>query len=227
MVKRPGGSNDIARLQNIRAVIANEVEEGSLMAEALVKQMTGGELMSAKFHYQEYFEFMPKFKLFIAGNHKPVIRGRDHAIWGRIRLLPFVVTIPKEEQDKRLQSKLRAELPGILNWAIKGCKAWQKSGLGEPLVVTEAVAEYREEMDLLSAWIFDCCDLGPDRAWQSREAYINYNTWAEGGGYRPMSENAFSRELAMVYKKVKYKFGNYFHGISEKSLYPLALPSAA
>ena len=117
MIKRSGGTNDIARLQNVRAVIANEVEGGTLLAEALVKQMTGGERISARFHYQEFFEYMPKFKLFIAGNHKPVIRGRDNGIWRRIRLIPFTVTIPKAKRDAHLLTKLRAELPGILNWA--------------------------------------------------------------------------------------------------------------
>lgn len=226
MVKKSGGTNDIARLQNVRAVIANEIEDGSLLAESLVKQMTGGEVMSVRFLFQEFFQFMPRFKLFIAGNHKPTIRGRDIGIWRRIRLIPFVVTIPKAQRDKHLQAKLRTELPGILNWAIKGCKDWQKSGLGEPLVVTQAVNEYRQEMDLLGAWIADCCDLGPAKEWKSREAYGNYKGWAEGGGYRPLSESVFSRELVMIYKKAKRNDGNYFLGMARKAWPPSVPPGS-
>lgn len=144
----------------------------------------------------------------------------DNGIWRRIRLIPFVVTIPEAQQDKHLQAKLRTELPGILNWAIKGCKDWQKSGLGEPLVVTQAVDEYRQAMDLLSAWIADCCELGPAKEWKSREAYGSYKVWAEGGGYRPMSESVFSRELVMIYKKAKRNDGNYFLGIKQKVWQP-------
>lgn len=213
-------TNDIARLQSVRMVIANEVEDGSLLAESLVKQMTGGEAMSARFLYSEFVEFIPKFKLFIAGNHKPTIRGRDHGIWRRIRLIPFEFTIPPENRDKHLQDKLRAELPGILNWAIKGCQAWQKSGLDEPKLITDAVDSYREEMDLLGKWVAEDCVVGPQYEWKSRQAYGSYKAWAEGGGYRPMSESVFSRELEITYKKSKRKDANYFEGIAVKRLSP-------
>jgi putative DNA primase/helicase len=154
--------------------------------------------------------------LLIAGNHKPTIRGRDQGIWRRIRLIPFEVTIPPEERDKNLPVKLRAELPGILNWAIKGCQAWQKSGLAQPKLVTDAVSDYREEMDLLGQWVAGNCVVGAQHAWPSRQAYGNYRIWAEGGGYKPMSESIFSRELESTYKKVKRKDANYFEGIAPK-----------
>lgn len=218
--KNSGATNDIARLQSVRVVIANEVEDGSLLAESLVKAMTGGEVMTARFLYGEFIQFTPKFKLFIAGNHKPTIRGRDHGIWRRIRLIPFEVTFAPSQRDKKLQAKLRAELPGILNWAIKGCLAWQKSGLAQPKLVTDAVKSYREEMDLLSAWMNDCCVVGAQHAWQSRQAYQNYKMWAEGGGYKPMSEGMFSRDLEVTFQKDKRKDANYFEGISQK---PFAL----
>jgi putative DNA primase/helicase len=211
-----GASNDIARLQNVRVVIANEIEDGSLLAESLVKQMTGGEPMTGRFLYQEYVEFTPKFKLFIAGNHKPTIRGRDNGIWRRIRLIPFTVTIPPEQRDKNLQAKLRAELPGILNWAIAGCRACQKSGLEQPQVVTDAVNNYRLEMDLLGAWIEEKCVVDPKQEWKSRDAYSCYSAWAVGGGYKPMSESVFSRELADKFKREKRRDANHFVGIGRK-----------
>lgn len=213
MVKRSGGTNDIARLQNVRAVIANEVEDGTLLAEGLVKQMTGGERLTARFHYQEFFEYMPKFKLFIAGNHMPVIRGRDNGIWRRIRLIPFTVTIPKAEQDAHLQTKLRAELPGILNWAIKGCSEWQKTGLAEPELISDAVDAYREEMDVLGAWQRDCCKVGPLLETKASDAYQSYRHWSEQNGYRPMANGNFGRDLAVIFKRVARKEGNFYLGV--------------
>jgi hypothetical protein len=108
------------------------------LAEALVKQLTGGDRVAARPLYREYFEFTPSFKLWLACNHRPVIRGTDIAVWRRIRLIPFDVTIPPAEQDRRLAERLRGELPGILAWALAGCLAWRKQGLGDAEAVSEA-----------------------------------------------------------------------------------------
>ena len=217
MVRRTNATNDIARLAGVRVVIANEVEDGSPLSESLVKAITGGDIMTARFLYHEHFEFIPKFKLFIAGNHKPTIRGRDNGIWRRIRLIPFTVTIPPEQRDKDLLTKLRSELPGILNWAIKGCQAWQKGGLNEPPLVTEAVKDYRDEMDLIKQWIDARCAVGTALEVKSRAAYMDYSEWAKAGGYHPLSESVFSRELEQEFRKVKRNDGNYFIGIRVKS----------
>jgi putative DNA primase/helicase len=214
MAKRNSGTNDIARLQNVRVVVANEIEDGSMLAESLVKQMTGGEAMAARFHYAEFFDFLPKFKLFIAGNHKPTIRGRDNGIWRRIRLVPFVVTIAPEQRDPLLQEKLLAELPGILNWAIKGCLDWQKVGLHEPQVVTEAVSSYREEMDIISQWVSDCCKVGVNLELKASEAYQSYKNWAEQNGYKPMAAGTFSRDLGDRFPKKERNIGNFYQGVS-------------
>lgn len=217
MVRRnASSSNDIARLQGVRVVCANEIEDGSLLAESFVKQLTGGDMLAARFLYGEFIEFQPKFKLFIAGNHMPAIRGRDEGIWRRIRLIPFDITIPPGQRDKHLQAKLRTELPGILNWAIQGCLAWQKTNLAEPKIIADAVKSYRQKMDLLGAWINDCCTIDHQSEWQVRQAYSSYAQWAEGGGYRPMSEGMFSRDLEVTFKKVKRKDANYFLGITGK-----------
>ena len=210
MAKRSGATNDLARLQSVRVVIANEIEDGSLLAESLVKQMTGGEALTARFHYREFFELVPKFKLFIAGNHKPMIRGRDNGIWRRIRLVPFEVTIPPGQQDKHLQEKLRAELPGILNWAIKGCGIWQKSGLAAPKVVTDAVDSYREEMDIIGHWVAECCTVGAGLESKAGGAYQSYKFWSDQNGYKPMAAGTFGRDFAVRFNKVKRKDGNYF-----------------
>ncbi len=214
MAKRSGQTNDIARLQNLRVVVANEVEDGTQLAEALVKQMSGEDTMTARFHYQEFFDFTPKFKLFIAGNHKPVIQGRDNGIWRRVRMIPFDVTIPPAQRDKHLQEKIRAELPGILNWAITGCLAWKKHGLAEPTAVTKAVESYRAEMDVIQQWIDGCCAVAPGAEWKASEAYHSYRNWALNSGYKPFALGNFSRDLEGRFAKVKRKDANYFVGIT-------------
>ena len=217
MAKRSSAAtNDIARLANVRLVVANEVEDGTLLAEALVKQMTGGEALAARFHFHEFFEFTPKFKLFIAGNHKPVIRGRDDGIWRRIVMIPFEVAIAPEKQDKHLQEKLRAELPGILNWAIKGCLDWQNAGLDTPRVITDAVKNYRGEMDYIAQWIGEDCVLAPNLECRASRAYSSYKFWAEQNGYRPMASGMFSRDFATRFTKVIRNDGNHFLGIQPR-----------
>jgi P4 family phage/plasmid primase-like protien len=133
MVKTYDGGipNDIAALRAARLVSTSETEEGKRLAEALVKAITGGDTLSARFMRGEFFKFKPAFKLWLATNHKPTIRGTDPAIWDRIRLVPFEVRIPDAEQDRELPAKLREELPGIMAWAVRGCLDWQRNGLGD------------------------------------------------------------------------------------------------
>ncbi|MCZ6625864.1 MAG: phage/plasmid primase, P4 family, partial [Deltaproteobacteria bacterium] len=123
---------EIADIVGCRFLTSIEVEDGRRLAEALVKQITGGDPIKGRFMNKDFFEFMPTHKIFMAVNHKPVIRGTDSAIWRRIRLVPFTVTFPEDEQDKKLPEKLKAELPGIFNWTVQGCLAWQREGLGIP-----------------------------------------------------------------------------------------------
>jgi len=153
-MKRSGRmSNDIARLRGRRLVTTIEADEGNRFSESLVKQITGNDRLTARFLYGEYFDFDPTFKIFIATNHKPVIRGTDHAIWRRIRLVPFSVTFPEKKQDKNLLAALKDEYPGILNWLIEGCLRWQTEGLGAPPAVREATEKYRTEMDVIGSFL--------------------------------------------------------------------------
>ncbi|HEX7273271.1 MAG TPA: phage/plasmid primase, P4 family, partial [Casimicrobiaceae bacterium] len=154
---KAGPTPELACLVGARAVMTTEIDEGSFLSESLVKQMTGGDPLSARPLYGAPFEFVPQFKLFVAGNHKPVIRGGDDGIWRRIDMIPFEVTIPPDRRDPELAAKLRRELPGILNWALAGCRAWIKRRLDPPPAVVNAVAEYREDMDILGQWIAERC----------------------------------------------------------------------
>ncbi|MFZ0634440.1 MAG: phage/plasmid primase, P4 family [Candidatus Acidiferrales bacterium] len=187
--------NDIARLKGARFVSAVEAGEGRRLAETVVKQVTGGDTILARFLFREFFEFVPQFKLFLAANHKPRIVGTDDAIWRRIRLVPFTVTIPSEKRDKRLLEKLRTELPGILNWALRGCREWQRIGLGESPEVVSATADFRREMDLFADFLAERCDIGSDYSTTSAEIYREYRQWCDVNGERPLSKKAFGTKL--------------------------------
>ena len=208
-----GISNDIARLKGARFVVASEVEEGRKMAESLVKQMTGGEKMTARFMRAEYFEFKPHFKLWIGTNHKPVIRGTDHAIWRRIKLIPFNVTIPEPERDKELPNKLRKEKAGILNWAVMGCMDWLKDGLGEPEEVVKATGEYRSEMDVLTRFISDCCVTNTQKCTKSSELYRKYTEWSKDNGEFTLSQTKFSTRMQEKgFSKIRTSRGMVWEG---------------
>jgi P4 family phage/plasmid primase-like protien len=210
-----GVPNDLARLRGARFVSAVETGEGSRLAENLVKQLTGGDRITARFLRQEFFEFTPCFKMVLATNHKPVIKGTDEAIWRRLHLVPFSVTIPPAERDKRLRDKLQPELPGILNWMIAGCLEWQRVGLNPPASVEAATKEYREEMDVLAAFIEDRCIQVASAETPSSRLHAAYTAWCEENGERPMSNKAFSmRMVEKGYNKVKQKDGAKWIGLA-------------
>jgi putative DNA primase/helicase len=188
--------NDVAALRGSRLVTAVEVESGRRLAEVLLKEMTGGDTMIARFLWGEFFEFKPEFKIFLAANHKPVIRGTDNGVWRRIRLVPFTVQIPRDMQDKELSAKLRGELPGILNWAMEGCLEWQQEGLTPPPEVRMATNTYRKEMDPLGGFIEECCVIAPGAEAMAKDLYKAYTAWAEDNGEKqPMSQKEFGGRL--------------------------------
>jgi putative DNA primase/helicase len=188
--------NDVARLAGARMVAAIEAELGQKMAEALIKQLTGGDRISARFLHREFFEFTPQLKLWLATNHKPIIRGTDPAIWRRIKLIPFEVNFEERgDKDEHLKEKLSAELPGILNWAVDGCLSWQKHGLGFPEEVNSATAQYRAEMDILGAFISDRCVQKPGVKAYFTDLYKSYGAWCDERNEDKMTGTAFGRAL--------------------------------
>jgi putative DNA primase/helicase len=144
---------DKAGLRGARLVTANETQEGRRWDEAKIKDLTGGDMITARFMRQDFFDFRPQFKFVISGNHKPSLRSVDEAIRRRFLLIPFTVTIPAEERDPELGDKLKDEWPGILQWAIDGCQQWQQIGLAPPPVVMQATQEYLHAEDAVLAWI--------------------------------------------------------------------------
>lgn len=190
-----GPRNDVARLAGARLVRSSEVGDQKKLNEGLIKSLTGGDTITARFLFSEDFEFTPQFKLWLAANHKPVIRGSDFAIWRRMRLIPFDVTITDAQKDDVLPAKLRKELPGILAWAVEGCQMWLAEGLRPPERVLAATAEYRSESDIIATFISECCDIDRTAEVAGGTLYTAYKRWAEDNGEFVMSNTRFGREL--------------------------------
>jgi putative DNA primase/helicase len=186
---------DLAGLRGARFVTSQETEEGRRWAESKIKALTGGDPISARFMRQDFFTYTPAFKLIIAGNHKPGLRGVDEAIRRRFHLVPFTVTIAETRRDQQLPEKLRAEWPGILQWAIEGCLAWQRDGLKPPLIVREATEAYLGEEDALARWVEDCCIVRKDFWCPSGALWWNWKRWAEAGKERVGSRKWFGAAL--------------------------------
>lgn len=196
MVQRAGAAtNDLARLDKCRLVIASEGEQSQKLAEAKIKAITGGDTIAARFLHQEYFEFKPQFKLWIATNEKPTITGTDNGIWRRIYVIPFNVTIPENQRDGDLSNKLQSELSGILNWALQGCLEWQGGGLKPPNEVQAATNEYRTDMDAVAQFIDDCCELESEGETASAKLYTCYIAWCQANGEKQLKKNAFGSQL--------------------------------
>ncbi len=190
---------ELADLQGARFVASVEVEDNRRMDESQVKQLTGGDKIKARYMRQDFFEFDPTHKVCLATNHKPVIRGTDNAIWRRMRLVPFDVTIPREEQDRKLPEKLRDEMPGILRWAVEGCLEWQREGLDPPEEVRKATGSYRSEMDVLAAFISDECFVeagNPNVKVAVKEMYAAYERWCREQGEERETGRRFASKLS-------------------------------
>ena len=206
---------DLAGLMGARLVTAIETEEGRRWAESKLKQLTGGDKIAARFMRQDFFEYTPQFKLFVAGNHKPGLRSADEAIRRRLHLLPFEVTIPLAERDRELAGKLKAEWPGILAWAVRGCLDWQENGLRPPEAVTRATKNYLDAHDLVDAWIADCCERDAN-AWAKRSVlFASWRGWTEEG-------NEYTGPQTRFYEKLEERgmrphrdriLGRGFHGL--------------
>lgn len=191
MKKTSEQSNDLARLRGMRLVTTSEAEQGKPLSESLIKQITGEDEITARFLYGEFFSFKPTFKIFMATNHKPKIRGADNGIWRRIKMIPFTVTIPPEQRDKTLGDKLIAENSGILNWLIEGYAMWKKEGLSnEPDAVKEANEEYKLDMDSVGTFVGDCFEIDASLKWRlhTRILYETYIKWCNKNNERVMSQ---------------------------------------
>ena len=190
-----GHPTEIADLFGARFTPTIETEDGKRFAESLFKLLTGGDKIKARRMREDFWQFDPTHKFWLAANHKPVIRGTDTGIWRRIHLVPFEVTIPPAERDQQLAEKLRGEAPGVLAWIVRGCMAWQRQGLTVPEKVTSATQDYRSEMDTLKPWTEECCELANGAQASARDLYASYSSWAITNGERVLSASVFGKQL--------------------------------
>jgi putative DNA primase/helicase len=194
--KYSGVGNDVAALKGARLVSTAEVEKGRRLAESKVKNLTGQDTVTARFLFCEPFSFRPEFKLWLSTNHKPEIQGTDDAIWDRIRLVPFTQRFDGKNQNTKLPQELREELPGVLAWMVAGCLEWQENGLGEPKKVREATKAYRTEMDVLAAFIKDCCVVDEDARTPATPLYQAYQRWCTENGETEETQRRFGGRLS-------------------------------
>jgi putative DNA primase/helicase len=195
--RHQGIPNDIARMRGVRAVFMNETKRASRFDEQKLKDLTGGDKLTARFLREEFFDFKATHKLVIRGNHKPTVSGTDHSIWSRIKLVPFEVNFELlGTMDKGLDDKLRAELPGILNWCVQGCLAWQREGLATPDVIAQAVDRYRNESDTIGRFIKENCVVSPIGTVKLATLYARYKDFCIASSERYFSAREFPDEMA-------------------------------
>ncbi len=186
---------EIAKLMGARLVTAQETTKGRRWDEAKIKNLTGGDKLTARFMRQDYFDFVPSFKMLIAGNHKPSLRSVDEAIRRRFLLVPFTVQIPEHERDPDLARKLESEWPAILRWMIDGALKWRRSGLMVPAIIRNATDAYLADEDYLAQWLVECVEPAKHEFTRTAHLFASWRQWCEKRNARPGSEKTFSETL--------------------------------
>lgn len=221
MVKKNDNVNtDIARLSKARFVTSSEPNEGFRFDEGLIKQITGGDKVTARFLYAEEFEYTPKFKIWVSTNHKPIIRGTDDGIWRRLVLIPFDVQIPEEKVDKDLKYKLLREAPAILNWMAEGAYMWMREGLELPEKLKDAGQTYRTEMDVVEQFIQEKCKRAEGVKETGKALYEEYKKWADENNEYKMDKNKFGKKLKEKFRSKRMTNGVNYLGIELVEKYP-------
>ncbi|GIW05164.1 MAG: hypothetical protein KatS3mg059_1784 [Thermomicrobiales bacterium] len=199
---------EFARLQGKRFIAIIETPEDSFLHEARLKAATGGDAIPARHPYGRPFDFWPSWKIAFALNHLPAVRGADRGIWRRLRPIPFRRSFERSG-DPHLLARLRAELPGILNWALAGARQWYEHGLGEvPAAVAQCLAEYQERSNAVLLWFSDCCVADASAETASAEVYTSYREWCEANGERARSARWLGAQLKqMGYEVVTRRAG--------------------
>jgi putative DNA primase/helicase len=192
----PQHPTDLAKLHGARLVTAQETQKGRRWDEIKIKALTGGDRISARFMRADFFDYVPTFKLLIAGNHRPRLSHVDEAMRRRLMLVPFTVQIPLLERDTDLPHKLEAEHPAILRWAIDGCLQWQNKGLSPPARVIDATGDYFTDKDTLGQWLAECTEKrDPPLYIRAATLFGSWKAWCEERNHRPGSIKTFSEEL--------------------------------
>jgi putative DNA primase/helicase len=203
-----------------RLVVDMESAEGARLNENFVKQVTGSDKLSVRRMREDFWDFWPTHKVLLCTNHKPQIRESKEAIWRRIRLIPFSVRIPDEEQDKTLPRQLRAEYPGILAWCVQGCLDWQREGLGEPEEVMQATSGYRDEQDILGAFLDEHTIRDLSVRVRCGHLYERYKRWAEAASERVTTLRAFGEAMKERGIETIKSDGKWYLGVALRDLPP-------
>ncbi len=192
----PGPNETIAELYKIHMVCSTEVEDGQRLSTTLIKRMTGGEELRCERKYEHGFNFLPQYKLWLSGNHEPVITDTTNSIWNRLKKIPFTVTIPENERIKNFRKLLSKEHgQAILAWLVNGCLEWAQHGLGEPPVITEATQHYRESQDILLEFLTESCIRQPSASIIVADLYKAYKQWCDDNSSYAIGKNTFSARL--------------------------------
>ena len=204
-----------------RLVVCQETEENRRFNETLVKQLTGGEAVRARKMHEDFWEFNPTWKLWLSTNHRPEVRGTDHAIWRRIRLIKFNVKFydPGEGEpikDLTMEDRLTAELPGILTWAVTGCLTWQREHLQTPAAVKTATESYRQDMDVLAAFLTECCVTHRHCEASAADLYLAYTQWCERSGEFAEKQRKFGMRLTERGYERYSNNGTWYRGVGLK-----------
>lgn len=203
-----GIPNDLAALASARFVSATESDDGKRLAEAKIKQITGGDTVTARFLHKEFFQFQPQFKIWLGTNHKPTIYGTDEGIWRRIRLIPFEVYIPDGKKDEKLTQKLISEASGILNWALQGLEEYRLNGMMEPDIVKASTDDYRASQDWMSRFLGEVTEPSPEDNIPARKLYEKYKDWCDRTGEFKLKEPKFAEGMQQKGMKSKEKRQN-------------------
>lgn len=189
---------DLARMAGARMVTAGEIHPSQQFDEAAIKGLTGGDPITARFMRQDLFQYMPQFKLWLYANHFPKVRATDNAFWRRIRVLPFISVVPEGKVDYGLPEQLRLELPGILNWALAGCLAWQREGLEPPDVVRAATEAWRHGADHVSRYLRERTVPETGARVGAAELVADFAAWCTAAGEQPVSPATFKARLTAL-----------------------------
>ncbi|MHB1630005.1 MAG: DNA primase family protein [Bacilli bacterium] len=215
LIENPGTTHPtgLADLIRKRFVVASEIDSDQRLREALVKQLTGGDRVKARYMHRDFFEFDPECKIWMLVNYLPLIRGRDDGIWRRIIVIPFPVKIDKSERDLHFLDMLIAELPGILNWALEGLKDWREHGLSVPAQIQDAIESYRTGMDSVKLFIGECCLFGAKMKVKVGDLYEAYVSWCDDVGRTALSKRTFGERVALMYKQGHSGKNRYWFGV--------------
>lgn len=207
--------SDLAALQGVRLATASESDGGTRLSEATVKILTGGDdVMTVRRLYSEEFTFKPGAKVWLITNHLPTVRGTDEAIWRRIWLIPFNVTIPEEKRDPRMGERLQEEAPGILNWCLAGFREYMQAGrLVRPEIVSQATDEYREDQDVLGDFILEICEIGPGYQCTATEIYQAYTQWCAFNDEKAWKQKSFGMAMGERFKKTRDRKRKIYQGV--------------